>query len=65
MTKSALESNLPSILVRMKEGRIFSIERSGNVFLVAERCDACFEEHLTGNELRRLGLEIIALADGC
>lgn len=56
-----------SILERLDEnhGRVFSVSKlADNTFAVREECDAYYSEVLSADELRQLGRELIALADG-
>jgi hypothetical protein len=46
------------------DNRIFTVELTVHgTFLVREACDGYFVEELTADELRALGLELIAAAD--
>ena len=52
------------ILDRMSENRIFYIQKWKSGFLISENCDNAFQQELTREELRQLGLEIISVAEG-
>lgn len=48
----------------MDGGRIFAVECiPGGLFRVTESCDSIFHVELTGDELRLLAGELVALAD--
>ena len=55
-----------SILERLnfENARIFDIKKVDGGFELTEGCDMYFDILLTANELRRLGNELIAIADG-
>lgn len=55
-----------TLLKRLEEGRIFSIERTDipDVFCVGEECDRYFAINLTRDELRQLAAEILDIANG-
>ncbi len=52
------------MLDRMENNRVFCIERDGELFAISERCDGYFGDMLNPDELRQLGQEIIAIANG-
>lgn len=52
-----------TILARLREERVFYIERDGDIFVVCEACDDYFGERLTRDELRQLATEIMEIAN--
>ena len=51
-----------SILDALKEARIFSIEKTGSVFVIGDEVDECFHLELTKDQLLSLADEISELA---
>ena len=51
-----------TLLQRMTDKRIFSIRKVGDKFEICEDCDEHFDDHLTPDELRQLGKEIMEMA---
>ena len=61
-TESAEE--YPTLISAMKEEHIFSIVRAGDGFYIEEANDHYYHVWLTVTQLRALGHELTALADG-
>lgn len=52
-----------TMLKEMERGRIFSIRRCEGGFSIDDECDGSFQVPMTPEDLKQLGLEIIAMAD--
>jgi hypothetical protein len=58
------EPEYKSMLERMWDRFIFAVKPDGDYFRVSEECDGLFVERLTASELRQLGQELVAMANG-
>ena len=59
----AHKAETPSILSRLEDKRIFSIELFEDGFMICEQCDAYFWVKLTREELLQLAAEILEVAN--
>jgi hypothetical protein len=52
-----------TILKRLEEGRIFSVDKIGFAFMFQEECDRHYVEELSRDEVLKLADEMIELAN--